>query len=76
MNQILIDRRNRQRRKQKQRPVGLLTAMLTACVVTLIGVFSDVEPLAVLLRAGLSAVLMGVLVSLGLGVIRTANSKP
>ncbi len=75
MNQLLDQRRERHRRKQKQRPLGLLTAMFTACVVTLIGVFSDVEPFAVLLRASISAVLIGSLVGLGMGVVRTANIR-
>lgn len=75
MNQLLRERRERHRREQKQRPVAILTAMFTACVVTLIAVFSDVEPLAVLFRATLSAALMGGLVSIGLIVIRIANNQ-
>ncbi len=75
MNEALLERRKRHRRNQKQRPIAFMAAMFTGCVVTLIGVFSNVEPLAVLLRAVLSALLMGALVSLGVGVIRTANNK-
>ena len=75
MNDVLFERRKRQRRNQKQRPIALMAAMFTACVVTLIGVFSNVEPLAVLSRAFLSATLMGVLMSIGLGIIRTANNN-
>ena len=75
MNQLLLERRDRHRRNQKRRPLGLLVGMLTASVVTLICVFSDVEPLAILIRAALSSVLMGSLISVGLGIIRTANNK-
>lgn len=75
MNQVLLERRERQRRNQKQRPLGLMGAMLTGSIVTLIGVYSNVDPLSVLYRALFSSALMGVLISLGLMIIRTANSK-
>ena len=75
MNQLLSERRQRHRQNQRQLPFGLLTAMLTACLVTLIGVFKGVEPFSVLLRASASAVLLGTLVSFGVGIIRTANTK-
>ncbi|QEG23394.1 hypothetical protein [Mariniblastus fucicola] len=75
MNQLLAERRQRHRRKQRQRPYAVLAAMLTGCIVTLIGVFSNVEPLAVLFRATLSSILMGVLVAIGIGVIKTANKE-
>lgn len=75
MNQLLTERRQRHRRKMSQRPVGFLAGMFTACIVTLIGVFFGVEPFAVLIRATVSSALMYFLVTLGMGIIRTANTE-
>lgn len=76
MNKLLEERRERQRKSQAQRPVGLLAAMFTGSVVTLIGVFSGVDPFVVLIRAVVSAALMAVLVSIGTMVIRSTTEKP
>ena len=75
MNQQIEERRERQRQSVAQRPRGIMAAMLTASLVTLIGVFSGVEPFDLLVRAMVSAILMGAIVSLGLGVIRVANVR-
>ena len=75
MNQLLSARRQRHRREQQRLPFGFISAVLTACVVTLIGVFSGVEPFVVLVRAFVSATLLCALVSMGVGIIRTANVK-
>jgi hypothetical protein len=75
MNQQIEERRERQRQSVAQRPLGIMAAMLTASLVTLIGVFSGVEPFDLLIRAMVSAILMGAIVSLGLGVIRVANVR-
>lgn len=73
MNQAFISRRERLKRNKKQPPLAMLSAILTGCGVTLIGVFYGVEPFVVLTRALVSAVLIGTLVSFGLSVIRVAN---
>lgn len=75
MNQIATERRDRRRRDEQQIPFGSLAALFTGCLVTLIGVFSDIEPFVVLIRTSISAIAMGVLVSIGVSIIRTADLK-
>ncbi len=59
MSQSLSARRARSRRRQKRVPFGMIAAMLTACVATLIGVVCGLEPFVVLVRAVVSAIGMG-----------------
>lgn len=72
MSSTLSAGRSRSRRT-KRTPWGMLVALFTACFVTLIGVFSGFEPFVVLVRASVSAILLGGIVSLGSGVIHLAN---
>jgi hypothetical protein len=75
MNDIASDRRTRRRRDQERIPFGSLAALFTGCIVTLIGVFSGIEPFDVLVRSVVSAVAMGLLVSIGVAIIRVADLK-
>ncbi|MFK7765628.1 MAG: hypothetical protein AB8B55_00195 [Mariniblastus sp.] len=61
------------RRLRRKGPLGKVSALLTASVVALIGLTAGLEPHIILWRACVSAVLMGSLVSFGLGVIYLAN---
>lgn len=75
MNQIVTERRDRQRRAEQRTPFGALAAIITGCLVTLIGVFSDIEPFVVLIRTLVSSIAMGTLVSVGVSIIRAADLK-
>ena len=74
MDQIISERRARHRQSKPRLPMGKLAAILTACTVTLIGVFCGIEPFDVLIRASASAVLMGLLVAFGTGIIRATDA--
>lgn len=50
--------------------------MCTASAVTLVGVLLGLEPHVILLRAAVSAVLMGSVLAFGLSVIQLANTPP
>ncbi len=67
--------RRRDVRLQRSFPAGKYVALLTAALVTLVGVCLQLDPLTILLRATGSAVLLGCLVSIGVGVIRVADSE-
>lgn len=63
------------RRRMKRRgSMGTVAGLLTACVVTLIGLAVGLEPFVILCRATVSAVLIGSLVSFGMSVIYVANT--
>ena len=62
------------RRLKRRGPVPFAIAVVTACMVVLIGLISGHEPFTILIRAGVSAGLLGCLVSFGLSVIDIANS--
>ncbi len=62
------------RRLRRKGPLGKVSALLTASIVSLIGLSIGLEPHIILWRACVSSVLMGVLVSFGLGVIYMANN--
>ena len=47
--------------------------MITASLVTMVGIACGLEPQVILLRAGVSAVVMGGTLAFGLGVIQLAN---
>jgi hypothetical protein len=71
---------NRLSRREKLReqgafPAGMFAALLTAASVTLIGVSLRLEPLVILVRSSISAVLLGCLVSLGVSIVRLADSE-
>ncbi|MCS7467175.1 hypothetical protein NZK35_11025 [Stieleria sp. ICT_E10.1] len=61
-------------RRQKAFPVGTLIALLTAVAVTLVGVILGLESSTILMRAIVSSVLVGSVVSIGVGVIRLADA--
>ncbi len=62
------------RRLRRKGPLGTVSALLTASVVSLIGLAIGLEPHIILWRALVSAVLIGSIVSFGLGVIYMANN--
>lgn len=61
-------------RRQRSFPAGTLVALLTAIAVTLIGVALRLDSWAILTRATVSSVLLGMVVSLGVSVIRRADT--
>ncbi|MCA9140201.1 MAG: hypothetical protein KDB00_25690 [Planctomycetales bacterium] len=61
-------------RRQRAFPAGTLVALLTAIFVTLIGVGMGVDPSTILARAVVSALILGSIVSIGVGVIRLADA--
>lgn len=73
MNQILKARHARLRENRVKLPFGILAALLTASFVMLIGVVSQVDPFVIAMRSLASAVLIGLLVSVGIAIVRTAN---
>jgi hypothetical protein len=75
MNDIVSERRSRQKANQERIPFGSIAALSTGCVVTLIGVFSDIEPFDVMVRTGVSAIAMGLLVSIGVSIVRVAGLR-
>ena len=62
------------RRLRRKGPLGTVSALLTASVVSLIGLAIGLEPHIILWRALVSSVLIGSIVSFGLGVIYMANN--
>ena len=62
------------RRLRRKGPLGTVSALLTASVVSLIGLAIGLEPHIILWRALVSVVLIGSIVSFGLGVIYMANN--
>ena len=66
-------RRWRPHRRGNRLPLGLISAMLTACTVTLIGVASGFEPFVILKRALIASLILGLFVSTGANVVRMAN---
>lgn len=67
--------RRKQIRQRKKFPIGMFVALLTAVVVTLIGVLLGLDPSAILIRASASSIGLGFLVSTGLGVVRMADGE-
>lgn len=61
-------------RRQKAFPVGTLVALFTAISVTLIGVVLGVDPYTILTRAVVSSLVLGSVMSIGVGVIRLADA--
>lgn len=54
-------------------PHGLFAGLLTAAMLTLVGVFLGFEPHVVLIRATVSALIVGSTLSVGMAVVRLAN---
>lgn len=63
------------RRGRRRTAWGAMAGLLTACVVTLIGLFVELDPHIILGRACLAGVVMGVIVSFGVSVIYIANAS-
>lgn len=61
------------RRRRPRQPYGTMAALLVGCMVTLIGVFCGHDPFTVLIRSVVSAVGVGLMVSIGISIIRIAN---
>ena len=62
-------------RSKKVFPAGMFAALLTAACVTLVGVCLVLEPFVILVRAFFSAIVIGSLVSLGVSIVRLADSE-
>lgn len=67
--------RRQQQRMQAAFPAGMFTALLTFAVVTLLGVAMGFDSWVIVQRACLSAIALGVIVSLGVSVVRLAESE-
>jgi hypothetical protein len=65
----------RQRARLKNEfPAGRVAALLTGAGVVLVGVFVNLQPSVILVRALVSSLVMGFIVSLGISVIRMADA--
>lgn len=71
-----ISRRAR-KRLQDSFPFGIYAALITAAAVTLLGVLLGLDSFVILLRASVSAAIVGAVVSMGVGFVRIvlAESK-
>ncbi len=74
MNRKQISRRA-QLRVRRTFPAGMFVSLLTGSIVTLVGIFSGLEPMVILVRSFVSAVVLGCLMSLGISIVRLANSE-
>lgn len=57
-------------------PIGTLGGVCTASMVTGIGIVTGLEPYTILIRASISAFLVGGVLAFGLAVIQLANLPP
>ncbi len=57
------------------RPWGYIVGLLTACLVTLIGVLSGLDPYVILLRAAGASVATGCVTSIVAGLVQVLKSK-
>ncbi|MFK7738233.1 MAG: hypothetical protein AB8B50_19565 [Pirellulaceae bacterium] len=65
----------RQRERLKNDfPAGRVAALLTGAGVVLVGVFLNLQPSVILVRAFISSCVMGFIVSLGTSVIRMTDA--
>jgi hypothetical protein len=62
------------RRLKRKGPLAQVSALLTASIVSLIGLSIGLEPHVILWRSIVSATLIGTVVSFGLSVIYVANT--
>lgn len=67
--------RRQRLRNQQALPAGSIAALMVAAMVTLLGAARGIQPPVILLRAAVSAVLIGCLVSLGFGIVRLADAE-
>lgn len=61
--------------RRKAFPAGTFAALLTAVFVTLCGVSLRVESFTILTRAVYGSLAVGIVVSLGVGIIRLADNE-
>lgn len=52
-------------RRTERKPWGTVSGLLTACVVTLIGVVSGLEPDIILFRAAVAGCVLGLMAAIG-----------
>lgn len=74
MSKQQLTPRQRQRLK-KNFPFGICAALLTGAAVVLVGVFLKLEPYVILQRAVVSSFVLGIIVSLGVSIIRMTDSE-
>ena len=67
--------RRQQKRMQAAFPAGMFMALLTFALVTLLGVAMRFDSWVIVQRACFSALVLGIVVSLGVNVIRLAESE-
>ena len=72
-NNLIQRRRIRQRRALYKFPFGSLCGLITGAVAALIGVISGLDPLVISYRSLISALILGITVTLGVAVIQLAN---
>lgn len=62
-------------RNQQAFPAGMFAGLMTAACVTLIGVLLGLESNVILLRAAISGLVIGSVVSLGVSIVRLADAE-
>ena len=60
-------------RMRREFPAGMYVGLMTSAIVTLVGVFLGLDPTVILVRAAVSAAVLGGLVSLGINIVKTSN---
>ena len=56
-------------------PAGMFVGLLTGSCVTLVGIFSGLDSTVILTRSFTSGILLGCIVSLGVSIVRMADSE-
>ena len=56
-------------------PYGKFCGLLTGAFVTLIGVALQLSPMTILIRASVSAIVIGAIVALGVSLVRIADTE-
>ncbi|TWU02366.1 hypothetical protein [Stieleria varia] len=69
-----LTRRQRLRIKQSF-PMGMYVGLLTGTFVTLVGVALRLEPFVIFVRSFSSSVLLGSVVSIGLSIVKMADTE-
>lgn len=64
------------RRLRRRFPFGMVAGLLAGSLATLVGVATGIDPFAITLRALVSGVVVGMVVSLGAAIVRVANLEP
>lgn len=63
------------RRIKRLGPLGKIASLLTASLVSLIGLTAGLEPEVILWRAAIAALLVGCFVAFGVSVVQAANDR-